>query len=195
MRSLNPIYLISLLALAIASASAFDWGRLARGVGEFSSRRRKMRHRISFTAKWKVECGPIGPDGEIRPHTVRELAPNLIVNAGLEAAKDLLFKAATAKVPFSWVAIGTDATAEASGQTALIAEVARHAANYTSGGVGVATVDWTFPAGVGTGTITEGCLVNAAAAGDIFNRKVWSAVVKGAGDALKVSCVVTLAPA
>lgn len=191
-----PILIPVVLLAAIAAASmAVDWGAIARGASDAFRWFRRGQERVGLVARWRVECGPMRPDGSIDAHTAFDAGENLIVNAGLQAAKDLLFKAATTKVPFSWVAIGTDATAEASGQTALLAEVARHAGNYTSGGTGVATVDWTFPAGVGTGAITEGALFNDAAAGDMFNRKTWAAVAKGAGDALKVSCVITVAPA
>ena len=71
----------------------------------------------------------------------------------------------------------------------------RDAVAYTPGGTGVCTVDHTFPAGVGTGAITEVGLFDDPAAGNMFNRKTFPAINKTAGDALKASCTLTLVAA
>lgn len=174
------------------------WSRLALGARRLAARLRggaSDRVRLQVTGVWEIACGPLGADGSIQPHTVRRHQKNLVVNAGLEDVKDLLLNPATALVGFGWIAIGSDATPEAAGQTALGAELARGAVTYTSGGTGVATIERTFAAGVGTGAITEAGAFNDAAAGTMLNRKTFAAVNKGAGDTLKASCVVTIAPA
>ena len=56
-------------------------------------------------------------------------------------------------------------------------------------------MDHTFPAGVGTGAITEVGLFDDPAAGNMFNRKTFPAINKTAGDALKASCTLTLVAA
>lgn len=143
---------------------------------------------LKIVGHWTLRL--IGPDG--REKDVRQVK-NLITNAGLEALKAHILDAAGD--PFNYVAIGTGATAEAASDTALETEAARAAGNYTAGGTGVATIDATFGAGVGTGAIVECGLLNASASGDLFNRKTFAAINKGAGDTLKVSCVVTFAGA
>lgn len=173
------------------------WSRLASGARRLRARLtgRTDLLRIRVRGVWAVECGPLGADGKIRAHTTREGEENLVVNAGLDAIKDWLLNPASAGAVFGFLAIGTDATPEASGDLALGAEVARAATTYTAGGTGVATAERTFAAGVGTGAITEAGLFNDAAAGDMLNRKTWAAVNKAAGDTLKVTCVLTFAPA
>ena len=84
------------------------------------------------------------------------------------------------------------AVAETPVDVALGSEAARDAVAYTPGGTGVCTVDHTFPAGVGTGAITEVGLFDDPAAGNMFNRKTFPAINKTAGDALKASCTITL---
>lgn len=173
------------------------WSRLAHGTRRLLSRLsgRTDRIRLRVRGVWALECGPAGADGVIVPHTTRSGEVNLVVNAGLDAIKDRLVNPATAAAVWGFLAIGTDATPEAAGNTTLGAEVARAATTYTAGGTGVATVERTFAAGVGTGAITEAGLFNDAAVGTMLNRKTWAAVNKAAGDTLKVTCVLTFAPA
>lgn len=174
------------------------WGRLAGGARRLAARLRGgggERLALRIQGVWEIACGPVGPDGRVQAHTVRRHEVNLVVNAGLDAIKDRLLNPATVVALFGFIAIGTDATPEAAGQTALGAEVARGAVTYTAGGTGVATIERTFAAGVGTGAITEAGAFNDAAAGTMLNRKTFAAVNKAAGDTLKASCVLTIAPA
>ena len=142
---------------------------------------------MALRAEWDLVL--LGPDGTVKG---RRRVKNLIVNAGLEQAKDRLFNPATAAPVFGFVAIGTGAVAETPVDVALGSEAARDAVAYTPGGTGVCTVDHTFPAGVGTGAITEVGLFDDPAAGNMFNRKTFPAINKTAGDALKASCTITL---
>lgn len=173
------------------------WARMAAGAGRLLSRlsRRTDVVRVRVRGVWGISCGPLGADGEIDPHTERSGEVNLVVNASLDAIKDRLLNPATVVPVWGFAAIGTDATPEAAGNVALGAELARAATTYTAGGTGVATVERTFAAGVGTGAIAEAGLFNDAVAGTMFNRKTFAAVNKAAGDTLKVTCVVTFAPA
>ena len=142
---------------------------------------------MAMEARWDLEL--VGPDGRVK---ARRRFKNLIVNAGLNQAKDRLFNPATVAPVFGYVAIGTSAVAETPVDTALGTEAARGATTYTPGGTGVCTVDRTFPAGTGTGAITEVGLFDDPAAGNMFNRKTFAAINKTAGDALKASCTITL---
>ncbi len=169
-----------------------DWAAFARGAREVAERvRGPGRERpMALRADWDLEL--VGPDGEVR---ARRRFKNLIVNAGLNRAKDRLFNPATVAPLFGYVAIGTGALTETPVDVALGTEAARDAVAYTSGGTGVCTVDHTFPAGVGTGAITEVGLFDAALLGNLFNRKTFPAINKTAGDALKASCTITLVAA
>jgi hypothetical protein len=158
-------------------------------------RRRRVRsgprESAGLRCDWVLELR--GPDGQMKD---RRAFTNLIVNAGLDAAKDRLFNPATAQALFGYCAIGTGAVPEAAGDVALGTEVARDTTTYTAGGVGVCVVERTFAAGVGTGAITEAGLFDAVApGGTMFNRKTFAAVNKAAGDSLKASCTITLANA
>ncbi len=152
---------------------------------------RRIRDRLvphlGVIAVWTLEL--VGPGGNV---TTRRRFKNLIVNGGLDQAKDRLFNPATTADPFGFLAIGTGAVPETPADTMLGTEAARDAVNYTPGGVGVCTVDCTFAAGVGTGAITEVGLFDDAATGNLFNRKTFAAIAKTAADALKASCTITL---
>ncbi len=169
-----------------------DWGAFARDARAIAERARRPGHErpLALRAEWDLEL--VGPGGEVK---ARRHFKNLIVNAGLDRAKDRLFNPATVAPLFGHVAIGTSATPETPVDVALGTEVARDAVAYTAGGTGVCTVDHTFPAGVGTGAITEVGLFDDPAAGNMFNRKTFPAINKTAGDALKASCTITLVAA
>lgn len=148
---------------------------------------------LSMTGNWKLEV--IGPDGKVKDTREKR---NLIVNAGLNFLREFILDSVTptAAARMGWIAIGSDATAVTSSNTTLGTELARGAvATYTAGGTGVATIDRTFGAGSGTGTITEAGVFNAASSGTMLNRVTFAAVTKAAGDSLKVSFTLTLANA
>ena len=171
---------------------AMDWGafaREARRVADAASVRARERP-MALRAYWDLQL--VGPGGEVRD---RRRFKNLIVNTGLDQAKDRLFNPATTAPLFGYVAIGTGAVPETAVDLGLGTEAARDAVAYTPGGTGVCTVDHTFPAGVGTGAITEVGLFDDPAAGNMFNRKTFPAINKTAGDALKASCTLTLVAA
>lgn len=121
---------------------------------------------------------------------------NLVVTTGLEWIKDFCFNPATAGAQQGFIACGSSNQVVAPTDTALIAELARQAVSaYTAGGPGVCTVETTFAAGVGTGTITEVGVFDDAAAGEMWNRVVINPVAKGAGDAVKVTATFTFSAA
>lgn len=172
-----------------------DWKEFAGGARRAYRRLVRDRHAFRIGAIWAIECGLLLPDGSIRAHTTRR-GPNLVVDMGLDAAKALLFDAASGLVAFGWIAIGSDITPVSAADVALLSELARAAGSYTAGGTGAATLDHTFGAGVGTGSVAEVGAFNDATAGDMLNRKVFDgAVTKAAGDSLKASCIFTVAPA
>ena len=93
----------------------------------------------------------------------------------------------------SHMAVGTDATAAATGQTALGGELGRVVLDSTVRVSNVLTYVATFPAGTGTGAITEAGILNAGATGNMLCRTVFGVVTKASGDTVVITWNVTVA--
>jgi hypothetical protein len=121
----------------------------------------------------------------------RELK-NLVVTAGKGFIASRM-AAASASV-MGWIAVGTDSTAAAVGNTALGTEVARVTTTVSGGTVSTNTVTYvsTFPAGTGTGALVEAGIFNASSAGTLLSRTVFSVVNKGAADEMTITWVITV---
>lgn len=119
--------------------------------------------------------------------------PNVICTNGKEFLSSFLYSAAAAASTFTckYVAIGTDATAEAAAQTALGGELSRQTgtASYVSNQMYVVTA--TFASGSGTGAIVEYGLLSSSAAGTMLSRTVQSVINKGANDSLTTVLQIT----
>jgi len=131
-----------------------------------------------------------GPDGELKE---RRSGHNVITTVGKEFLASFLKSAAAAASTFTakYVAIGTDATAEAVGNTALGIETSRHTAtvSYVSGGIYRLVA--TFATGSGTGAIVEYGLLSSNSAGTLLGRHTSAVVNKGSNDTLTVTYDVT----
>ena len=93
----------------------------------------------------------------------------------------------------SHMAVGTDATAAATGQTALGGELGRVVLDSTTRVSNVLTYIATFPAGTGTGALTEAAILNAASTGNMLCRTTFSVVNKAVGDSIVITWNVTVA--
>ena len=93
--------------------------------------------------------------------------------------------------PMSHMAVGTGATAEALGDTTLQTEAGRVALTSKTSTGNVANFVATFPAGTGTGTITEMGILNAASGGKLLLRKTFGAITKTAGTSLTLTMSLT----
>ncbi len=136
---------------------------------------------------WEMKL--YGPNGFLKE--VRS-GQNVITTVGKEMLARYLLSATTSGAnTLKYIAIGTGATAEAAGDTALGAELARTTGTvtYTSGAI--YEVLATFAAGTGTGAIAEYGLLNSSAAGTLFSRDTETVINKGAGDILTVTTKVT----
>ena len=121
--------------------------------------------------------------------TVKEV-DNLVVTAGKGFVASRM-KDATATA-MTHMAIGTGSTAAAASNTALGSQSARTTLTSTTvSGADVTYVD-TFPAGTGTGAITEAGLFNASSSGTMLCRTVFSVVNKGASDSMTITWTVTV---
>lgn len=134
----------------------------------------------------------IKPEGSLLfiPHDGGEpfAAKNLVVNAGLAAITDRILNAAS--IP-THMAIGTGAAAVAGTDTALGAQNARVAMSSSVRVTSTVTNDSVqftgfFPAGTGTGAISEAGLFDAATGGTMWARSVFSVVNKAAGDGFNI---------
>lgn len=125
----------------------------------------------------------------INGEVVREV-DNLVVTTGKNFVASRIVGTATDVM--SHMALGTGGTAAAAGDTALGAEVGRSSLISASVVDNEVTYAATFGAGVGTGTIVEAGIFNAASAGDMFCRTVFSAIAKGASDSMTITWTVTV---
>lgn len=125
----------------------------------------------------------------VNGQTVREV-PNLVVTAGKEFVASRM--AGVSSSEMSHMAIGTDNTAPAAGNTALGTEAAR--VSLTSTTVTNADVVYvaTFGAGTGTGSIVEAGLFNASSGGDMLCRTTFAVVNKGSNDSITITWTVTV---
>ena len=115
---------------------------------------------------------------------------NLVVTVGKNFIASRM-KDATATA-MSHMAIGTGTVAAAVGDTTLGTEVGRVALTSTTVTTNNVAYVATFPAGTGTGAITEAGILNAASAGTLLCRTVFSVINKGAADTLGITWTVTV---
>ena len=115
---------------------------------------------------------------------------NLVVTAGKGYVASRM-KDATATA-MSHMAIGSGSTAAAAGDTALGNQLGRVALTSTTVSGAVVTYVASFPAGTGTGAVTEAAILNASSGGTMLCRTVFSVVNKGAQDSMTVTWTVTV---
>ena len=128
-----------------------------------------------------------GEDGTVKQEFT---VPNLVVDSGLDFIASRM-KDATATA-MSHMAVGTDNTAADAADTALGAEIARVAlATSTVTNNAIAYVA-SYPAGTGTGALTEAGIFNDATTGDMLCRTVFAVINKGAADSMTVTWTVTI---
>lgn len=110
---------------------------------------------------------------------------NIIVNVGFDFIADAIGKSVSRPSVMGFIALGTGTTAAAASQSALVSELDRNAAAYAHT-VDTKAFSFTadFPAGDGTGAITEAGVFNAASGGIMLDRVVFPVVNKGADDSL-----------
>ncbi|WP_396189624.1 hypothetical protein [Flavobacterium sp.] len=121
---------------------------------------------------------------------------NLVVSTGLAYIASRM-KDTTASV-MSHMGVGAGTTAAAAGDTALGSQLGRVALDSTTIVTTTATNDSiqyvaTFPAGTGTGAVTEAGVFNNSTGGTMLCRTVFPVINKGALDQLTITWKVTVA--
>lgn len=144
---------------------------------------------VKMKGEWFVTL--YGPNGEVKD---KRQGFNVVTTVGKEFLASFLYSAAAAASTFTgkYIAIGTDATAEAAANTALGTEVSRSTGtvSYVSGQILQITA--TFATGSGTGAIVEYGLFSSSTGGTCIARDTESAINKGANDTLTVIAQMTL---
>lgn len=93
---------------------------------------------------------------------------------------------------FSHMSVGSSNTAPVVSQTELGSELSRVALDSSSRSANAISYSATFPAGSGTGTITEAGIFNASASGNMLCRTNFNAVNKASGDTIVITWNVTV---
>ena len=150
-----------------------------------------MNHQITeqLKATGKVRIVQTNASGE----TIKEFeVPNLVVTTGKNYIASKIVATTNSPVSMTHMAIGTGTGTPAAADTALGAEVGRVSLAGSVVSTNTITYTATFPAGTGTGAITEAAVLNASSSGTMLCRTTFPVVNKAAGDTIAVTWVVTV---
>jgi len=104
----------------------------------------------------------------------------------------MIAEASDSPIHMSYMAIGTGTSSPADGDTTLGTQTGRVALSGALQENNSITYTATFPAGTGTGAITEAGILNALSGGTMLCRTVFPVVNKQAGDTIAVTWKVTV---
>lgn len=135
-----------------------------------------------FKIQGTINVALIDKDGVVKE---TRCVKNIITNVGRQLIIDRL--QGNTPAVCDYIAIGTGATAAAAADTTLQTENARAQGTLSQPDAYTDRCVNTFAAGTGTGTITEAGRLNAAAAGTLLGRQVFTGVVKTASDSLQIT--------
>jgi hypothetical protein len=144
-----------------------------------------LQDSIKVTGDLKIVV--TGPDGKVKEE---QEFKNLVVTTGKNFIASRMKD--TTDAAMSHMAIGTGTTAAAAGDTALGTEAGRVSLTSTTVTTNSVAYVATFPAGTGTGAITEAGILNASSSGTLLCRTVFSVINKGAADTLGITWTVTV---
>jgi hypothetical protein len=116
--------------------------------------------------------------------------PNLVVTVGKNYIASRMV--GTASTVMSHMAIGTGTGTPIAGDTTLGTEAGRVALSAFTASTNTVTATATFPAGTGTGAITEAGIFNNVTTGTLMCRTTFPVVNKAAGDSIAITWVVTV---
>lgn len=117
--------------------------------------------------------------------------PNLVVTAGKNYIASRMV--GTSSTVMNAMAIGTGTGTPVAGDTTLGTEAGRVALSAFTATNNTVTATATFPAGTGTGAITEAGILNSTTTGGtLLCRTTFPVVNKAAGDSIAITWVVTV---
>jgi len=146
-----------------------------------------MKTNETLKATGQLDIKVFSPEGALKE---KVHVPNLVVTTGRNFIVDRML--GTSDDVMSHMAIGTDGTAAALGDTALGAESHRNALDSAVDGTNVITYEATFDPGEGTAALEEAGIFNAASAGTMLCRTTFDVVNKAAGDTMIITWTVTI---
>ena len=126
------------------------------------------------------------PEGDVKQEVE---VPNVVVTAGKNFIADRLKNNTTV---MSHMAIGTNTGSAGVGNTALGAETGRVSLTSTNVTNNAVAYVGSFPAGTGTGAITEAGILSASSGGTLLCRTVFSVINKASGDTLGITWTITV---
>jgi hypothetical protein len=144
-----------------------------------------LQENLKATGKLLVEV--ISAEGVVKDSFE---TTNLVVTAGKNYIASRMV--GTSSSIMSHMAIGTGTGTPAVGDTTLGTEAGRVALSSGTASGNEVTYTATFPAGTGTGAITEAGVFNAASNGTLLCRTTFPVVNKAAGDSIAITWVVTV---
>ena len=133
-----------------------------------------------------VQIKLVGPDGKVKQE---QTIKNLVVTTGKQYIASRMTGTTTA---MSHMAVGSGVTAAAAGDTALGTQLGRVALTSATTTGAVTTYVASFPAGTGTGAVTEAGVFNAASGGTMLCRTVFAVVNKGVDDGMTITWAITV---
>ena len=145
----------------------------------------ELQNTIKATGELTIEVR--GETGEIK-QTLN--AKTLVVSVGKTFIASRIV--GTASAIMSHMAIGTATATPAAGDTTLGTEAGRVTLASGTSSSNAITYTATFPAGTGTGAITEAGVLNLGTAGTLLCRTTFPVVNKAAGDSIAITWVVTI---
>jgi len=118
---------------------------------------------------------------------------NLVTTAGKGfVASSILKTTSNSPAAMTHMAIGSGTNNPAAGDTALQTELGRVALTSSAVSAAVVTYIATFPAGTGTGAVTEAGILNASSSGTLLCRTEFSVVNKGSSDSMTITWTITV---
>jgi hypothetical protein len=146
-----------------------------------------MRNKDFLSAKGKLSIVLNDTAGNLK----QELnVTNLVVDTGLDYIASRMKD--TTQTAMSHMAIGDGTNDPAAGDTGLQNQLGR--VSLTSTTVTDNSVEYvaTFPAGTGTGAVTEAGIFNASSGGTMLCRTEFAVINKAAGDSMTITWTVTV---
>lgn len=146
-----------------------------------------MLNKDFLTAKGALSIVVKDSNGDLK----QELnVTNLVVDTGLAyIASRMKDTSATA---MSHMAIGSGTNDPAAGDTALQTELGRVGLTSTTVTNNSVAYVASFPAGTGTGAVTEAGILNASSGGTMLCRTEFAVINKAAGDSMTITWTVTV---
>jgi hypothetical protein len=117
---------------------------------------------------------------------------NLVVTTGKNYIASKMVATTNSPVSMTHMAIGTGTSTPGASDIALGTQTGRVTLSGSSTSSNAITYTASFPAGTGTGAITEAGVFNASSGGTMLCRTTFPVVNKGSGDTIAVTWVVTV---